>query len=441
MEFLLFIIALVVGGILGYFIGKQKVVKVLAQTSSLMKEIEMLREQQKVDLARFESELQRRQEEFQNQLSQQEQRFKDADADRREDFKQQLGQQLELVRSQIRQQTEQSNRQSITEIMRPYQDQLEQIKKQNIEDRATLQSEIKQFVETGGRLTREADRLVTALSGSVTIQGNLGEKMLKDILAGSGLLEGKQYILQHTLCHEDGSALKNSEGKKMRPDAALLYPQTESILYIDSKFQLPEDLDFANLQAENQAAVLKAFADKITAQARILSGRNYDRSASGGYTPLSYVVMFVPSEAALAAVTSYDATLWQRIFNEHRVCLASERNLLVLIEMVRYMWVRQKSIDNHEEIVAKAEMVLSRVVDFMQEFMDAEKSLKKAVEAVDRMNMLSSDKGHSIAVAVRELVKLGPKPAKTQGKDRQAQLGSMLRAANLVEEENPVLEP
>jgi DNA recombination protein RmuC len=288
-------------------------------------------------------------------------------------------------------------------------------------------------VDTGGRLTREADRLVTALSGSVTIQGNLGEKLLSDLLAGSGLIEGKQYQLQKTVRNEDGTTAKNSSGKKMRPDAALIYPETNSILYIDSKFQLPSELDFENLEAENQRAVLKSFAEKIADQAKKLSDRNYDRTCNEGYTPLPYVIMFVPSETALMAVTNFDRTLWQRMFSEHGVFLASERNLLVLIEMVRYMWQRQVAIDNHEEIIKRAELVLDRVIDFMTNFDTVESSINEAKKAISDMRDLAATRGHSIEVAVRNLAELGVKPTKTQKKNRPQQLSNIEKRANYVE--------
>ena len=275
MEIILAILcAIAVGVIAGYLFGKRGVAQAEQRAAALQeqiltlsqlkaaldKEVTMLKEQLDEQSRRTAAELAQLKEEHQARLAEQEARFKEADAARRAEFKQQTEQQLETVKSQLKQQTEQSNRESISEIMRPYREQLEQLRQQNIEDRATLHGEIKRFVETGGRLTREADRLVTALSGSVTIQGNLGEKLLADLLAGSGLVEGVQYQLQKTVRNEDGTTVKNVGGKKMRPDAALIYPETNSILYIDSKFQLPAELDFENLEAENQRAVMKSFA-------------------------------------------------------------------------------------------------------------------------------------------------------------------------------------
>lgn len=434
-------LALIAGIVAGYLFGKRGVTQAEQRVAALQeqilalsqlkaaldREVAILKEQLEEQSLRAAAEIAQLKEEHQSRLAEQEQRFKDAEATRRAEYKQQTEQQLETIKAQLKQQTEQTNRESITEILKPYREQLEQIRQQGIEDRATLQSEIKRFVETGGRLTREADRLVTALSGSVTIQGNLGEKLLADLLAGSGLIEGVQYTLQKTVRNDDGTTAKNASGKKMRPDAALIYPETNSILYIDSKFQLPSELDFDNLEAENQRAVMKIFAEKIADQARKLSDRNYDRSNNEGYIPLPYVIMFVPSEAALTAVTSFDKTLWQRIFTDFGVCLASERNLLVLIEMVRYMWQRQVTISNYEDIIAKAETVLDRVTDFMTHFSAVEKSLQAATEATEKMRKLSAERGSSIAVAVHNLASLGVKPHKVSNNDRPKRLKEHLK--------------
>ena len=437
-------LALIAGIVAGYLLGKRGVAQAEQRAAALQeqilalsqlkaaldKEVAMLKEQLEEQSRRAAAELAQLKDEHNSRLAEQEQRFKEAEEARRAEFKQQL----ETVKSQLKQQTEQANRESISEILKPYREQLEQIRQQNIEDRATLHNEIKRFVDTGGRLTREADRLVTALSGSVTIQGNLGEKLLADLLAGSGLVEGIQYQLQKTVRNEDGTTAKNVGGKKMRPDAALIYPETNSILYIDSKFQLPAELDFENLEAENQRAVMKSFAEKIVDQARKLSDRNYDRSNNEGYIPLPYVIMFVPSEAALTAVTSYDKTLWQRVFTEHSVCLASERNLLVLIEMVRYMWQRQVTISNYEDIIAKAEIVLDRVTDFMTNFALIEESLAAAVKATEKVRYLSAPQGKSIETAVRNLTELGIKPHKVSGNDRPKHLKKHLQQSLAAEE-------
>ena len=73
----------------------------------------------------------------------------------REEFEQQL----QLVGARLKEETASSNRQSITELMTPYKQQLEELKKQSGENRASLETHIQTLVQTGGKLSHEADRL------------------------------------------------------------------------------------------------------------------------------------------------------------------------------------------------------------------------------------------------------------------------------------------
>ena len=428
-------VAVAVGVLCGYQYARMRGAVVASQLEQERERVEVLtseREQlskaltdQKIECARLSEKC----DGLQRNVAQQQADFEREDERRREEFRQQL----ELVKSQLKNETQQVNRESIAEILKPYREQLEDLKRQNGESRATLETHIKTLVETGGKLSHEADRLARALSSDVRMQGNLGEKLLEDLLAGSGLKEGVQYRLQRTIRNADGTAAVNCEGQRMRPDATLYYPATNSVLYIDSKFQLPSDLDFDNLDSAEQEPVMKAFAAKIREQVKMLSSRSYDRSNDEGYTPLPYVIMFVPSETALMAVTSYNKTLWQEAFNVG-VFIASERNLLMLIDMIRYMWQQQTTIDNHDEIVRRAEVLLDRVTDFLSGFDEIGNNLAKAAAAFEMTKKKGAGSGQTIYVAVRDLLKLGVKPSGGRV-DRRKKLQRQLVEAGVMDSE------
>ena len=428
-------VAVAVGVLCGYQYARMRGAVVASQLEQERERVEVLtseREQlskaltdQKIECARLLEKC----DGLQRNVAQQQADFEREDERRREEFRQQL----ELVKSQLKNETHQVNRESIAEILKPYREQLEDLKRQNGESRATLETHIKTLVETGGKLSHEADRLARALSSDVRMQGNLGEKLLEDLLAGSGLKEGVQYRLQRTIRNADGTAAVNCEGQRMRPDATLYYPATNSVLYIDSKFQLPSDLDFDNLDSAEQEPVMKAFAAKIREQVKMLSSRSYDRSNDEGYTPLPYVIMFVPSETALMAVTSYNKTLWQEAFNVG-VFIASERNLLMLIDMIRYMWQQQTTIDNHDEIVRRAEVLLDRVTDFLSGFDEIGNNLAKAAAAFEMTKKKGAGSGQTIYVAVRDLLKLGVKPSGGRV-DRRKKLQRQLVEAGVMDSE------
>ncbi|MBQ2418017.1 MAG: DNA recombination protein RmuC, partial [Alistipes sp.] len=289
MEILLLSItcALIIGTIAGFIFGKKGTTAAEQRNAAL--------QQQLTDLQVERGSLQVENRLLAERIDAEKERAAADEQRRREEF----AQQLELVGSKLKRESEQANRQSITEIMRPYQQQLEDLKRQSGENRATLETHIKTLVETGGKLSNEADRLARALSSDVRMQGNLGEKLLEDLLSGSGLIEGKQYLLQRTIRQGAGTSSKNEDtGRVMKPDAMIFYPATKSVLYIDSKFQLPTDID-DNMDAERQELLLKDFSARLRTQVKSLAARGYQRYKHEEYISLPYVIMFVPSDKAL----------------------------------------------------------------------------------------------------------------------------------------------
>ena len=403
------VVAIVAGAVVGYLFGKRGVASAEQKRDALQDEVGALQVER--------GELTSDKKHLEQLLEAEKERAKEDDKRRREEFMQQL----ELVKGQLSSETNRSNRESISEILKPYQEQLEALKKQNVDNRATLETHIKTLVETGGKLSNEADRLARALSSDVRMQGNLGEKLLEDLLAGSGLIEGKQYLLQRAIRQTDGASQKNEEtGKKMKPDAMIFYPATKSVLYIDSKFKLPTDLD-ENMDPEREQQVLKDFSTRLRKEVKSLSERKYQEHKHEEYVPLPYVIMFVPSDRALTAVTTFDKTLWSDAFNS-KVFIASERHLLMLIEMVNVVWVQQQRLENQDKIIAQATTILDRVTDFVGYFDDIGSALNNAVDAFEKTKKKGIGSGHTISVAVRDMLALGAKVQDTKQKKLKSQL-------------------
>lgn len=418
MEIIMLVIvcSLVVGVIAGYLFGKRGVTAAEQRCDALQDNITVL-QQDKTALQIERGSLQSDKAHLQELLDAEKQRAVAEDRRRREEFMQQL----ELVKGQLCQETSRSNRESISEILKPYQEQLEALKKQSVDNRATLETHIKTLVETGGKLSNEADRLARVLSSDVRMQGNLGEKLLADLLAGSGLIEGKQYILQRTIRQIDGTSQTNEEtGKKMKPDAMIFYPATKSVLYIDSKFKLPTDLD-DNMEPAREQEVLKDFSERLRKEVQSLALRRYQDHKYEDFISLPYVIMFVPSDRALMAVTAYDKKLWLEAFNS-KVFIASERHLLMLIEMVNVMWVQQQRLENQDKIIEQASVILDRVTDFVGYFNDIGTALNTAVDAFEKTKKKGIGSGQTVSVAVRDMLKLGAKGQTSRQKKLDAQL-------------------
>jgi DNA recombination protein RmuC len=417
--FVVAVVAIIIGAVGGYLVARMRSAVILTQLEQERTRAEGLNSEcnelrsglmaEKVESGRLREKC----EGLQHEIDQRQEAFAKEEERRREEFRQHL----ELVKAQLKSETHQVNRESIAEILKPYRDQLEELRRQSGESRATLETHIKTLVETGGRLSSEADRLARALSSDVRMQGNLGEKLLEDLLSGSGLIEGKQYLLQRSIRQTVGSSSKNEDtGRMMKPDAMIFYPATQSVLYIDSKFQLPADVE-EGMDAAREEAVLKDFSTRLRTQVKSLASRGYQRYKYENYVSLPYVVMFVPSDKALMAVTSYDKTLWLDAFN-NKVFIASERHLLMLIEMVNVAWVQQQQLDNQENIVKNAEILLNRVAEFIGYFDKIGQSLDDAQTALRNAREKGMGRGQTISVAANNIIQCGVK-AKTPTRQNQ----------------------
>ena len=97
--------------------------------------------------------------------------------------------------------------------------------------------------EMNQQITQEAKNLTTALKGQSKTQGNWGEFILESILEKSGLVKGREYVVQESLTAESG--------KRFQPDVIINLPENKSII-IDSKVSLVGYEKFVSSEDENR---------------------------------------------------------------------------------------------------------------------------------------------------------------------------------------------
>ena len=92
-------------------------------------------------------------------------------------------------------------------------------------------------------ITKEAKNLTDALKGQSKTQGNWGEFILESILEKSGLVKGREYLVQESITAESG--------KRFQPDIIIKLPENKSIV-IDSKVSLVGYEKFVSSENENE---------------------------------------------------------------------------------------------------------------------------------------------------------------------------------------------
>lgn len=334
--------------------------------------------------------------------------------------------QLQLVKEQMQNETRQvldqsaealgkSNREQMSDVVKPLKEQLEAVQKQvkatensSTANRASIEKAIEDLVKRTIEMSNDAKGLTRALQGDNRAQGNWGELVLETILGNSGLEKGVHYETQVTLRDADGRALSHElTGQRMVPDVIVHYPDDKDVI-IDSKVSLTAYLDYCNAQndAQRDAAAQRHVAS-MRQHVRELRLKNYASYIKPPRQALQYMLMFVPNEAALQLALQTDSSLWREAFDSG-ICITSEQNLIVLLRMIQMAWAQVQQFHNQQEIIAQATVVLDRV----QRFVDR---LDRVNSSIDRLHndyeeaRRAFDGRQGILAAAKSMERLGAK--------------------------------
>ncbi len=361
-------------------------------------------------------------------LTRQLQEQREADKEARETDKQQRAaeqaQNLTLLREQVTNITQQllhqrseelngQNRQSISHIIDPLQKTIEEMKRamednkqQQVRNAASFEEQIKHLMASSAQMSDSANRLSTALTTDSSIQGHWGETVLKSILDAQGLVEGLNYEVQSTLRDAAGNALRNDEtGSLMRPDV-IIHMDRQRDFIIDSKVSLTAFIAYQNAQTEDEKkAALAEHLRSIRKHVKELAQKDYSRYVVAPRQTMNFVMMFVPHESALQLALYADANLWHEAM-EQGVFIVGEQNLYAALRAVELTWTQIQQAENHQQVYALANELLSRVGDFLERY-------HKIGDTIDRLQRHYDDcekkltTGQSVLGSANKLIRLG----------------------------------
>ena len=224
----------------------------------------------------------------------------------------------------------QINQSEIKNILDPLSQNLEGFRKKIDEvydkeskERFSLHEKIKDLVELNNKISDDAKNLTRALKGDNKVQGDWGEMILESILERSGLQKDREYFIQETLKDEFGNVQVNHNGKKMRPDVTIVYPDQRKVI-VDSKVSISAYIRLIEAVSKEDAdKALKAHLLSVKNHIDELWNKNYQNYAKS----LDFVMLFIPNEGAYLAAIQGDDSLWQYAYDK-RVMLISPYNLI-----------------------------------------------------------------------------------------------------------------
>jgi DNA recombination protein RmuC len=212
--------------------------------------------------------------------------------------------------------------------------------KERTDQYAKIQKQIETLSTQEQKLIQETERLKSALTTSQSVRGRWGELVLRNILAQSDLVSGIDF--------EEQSVSSGMEGNQLKPDFVIKLPQSGQHLVIDSKASLFESyLESENVSTEaSRLALHQDFAKRLRSRVADLSSKEYQKHVTDS---LPYVVLFVPSEAAIRAAFDVDGELFKWAM-DRKVFLSSPATILPLIMLIAHGWKQNKLSERANEL-------------------------------------------------------------------------------------------
>tara|TARA_Y100000816_G_scaffold291965_1_gene285187 strand:- start:2510 stop:3670 length:1161 start_codon:yes stop_codon:yes gene_type:complete len=195
------------------------------------------------------------------------------------------------------------------------------------------------------------------LTGSSRFQGDVGEKILKNILYSCGLRNPTDFLCQEgdkVIDPEDNEAIKN-----VRPDT--LIRMGDSWLVVDSKVSLDNWKNWVNEKKDEKlkSSYLKKHLDSINNHIKELSTKPYSKLLKRKVFPS--IIMFIPFEAGYLSALEADPDLGEKSYKKN-IILAGPGNIMAIIKIVETIKSKEKQIENVGEITKSATKLYDKYV-------------------------------------------------------------------------------
>jgi len=301
------------------------------------------------------------------------------------------------------------NKVNLDQILKPLGDKIKDFEKKvddvyvnDSKERAGLVQQIKNLHELNQQMSKDANNLTSALKGQTKTQGNWGEFILESILEKSGLVKGREYVVQESITAESG--------RRFQPDVIIKLPENKSIV-IDSKVSLVGYERFVSSEDEHEKQLgLREHINSIRSHIKNLSGKNYQNLYQ--LESLDFVLMFMPIEPAFAYAVQSDASLFSDAF-EQNIVIVSPSTLLATLRTISSIWRQEKQNKNALEIAKQSGEMLDKFAAFVDDLISVGKGLVSTKDNYDKaMNKLMEGRGNLISRS-EKIKNLGAKTSKS----------------------------
>jgi DNA recombination protein RmuC len=262
--------------------------------------------------------------------------------------------------------------QPVEATLKRYEEGLQRVEKERVDHYAGLREAVELVRAGQGQVRDETRNLVNALRSSPKARGRWGEQSLRNVLEQAGLSPYADFRSEVSVESEDG---------RLRPDVVVRLPGGRQLI-IDAKCSLNAYLDACDeVDEDKRTAFHRAHVASIRNHAQQLGSKAYWAQFGDA---ADYVVMYIPGEHFLTAALEQDDGLWDWAF-ERRVLLATPTNLVAIARTVASVWRQETLNEAAEEIAALGKELHSRLATMAQHMEKVGKNLATANAAYNQM--------------------------------------------------------
>jgi DNA recombination protein RmuC len=221
-------------------------------------------------------------------------------------------------------------------------------------------------------------------------------------LEKSGLVKGREYILQQSFTTADG--------RRLQPDVVIHLPD-DKCLIVDSKVSLVSYERYCSAEDDViRMSELKAHITSIRKHIRDLSSKNYQNIY--GIKTLDFVLLFMPIEPAFSLAVQNDLSLFNEAF-EKNIVIVSPSTLLATLRTIASIWRQENQNKNAIEIARQGGAMYDKIQSIVDDLIDLGRKLSSSQSTYDEVMKKLHTGGGNLLKRAEDIRKLGAKTTKT----------------------------
>ncbi len=247
-----------------------------------------------------------------------------------------------------------------------FNEQIQKMKESGVENKTSIETQIKNMLESSSALKKEASDLTNALRGKKKLQGNWGEIQVERLFEILGWQNGIQFDAQKQL----------NDGKDI-PDYIVNMPGGKHFV-VDAKMSLNSYMDYLAEEDDVQKKILwKTFVNATKNHIESLGRKNYNQLVDKKF---EYVCMFMPLEHAYIELMNKDKDDIYKFAFDNGVTIATPSLLIPMLRTIDTLMKIEKQNQNVAKIVDSAEKLYEKYAGFTEDY----KKIGNALDVAQR---------------------------------------------------------